>query len=162
MRKKSGLMLMISTTLVIAMVLIIFAFSTQQGESSIGTSESIIDSLIQKLGIESFIENNEWLYEHRNIVFRKTLHFFEYAILATLTFITLKLRGLKLKYISIITLMFTSMIAAVDEYYQSLIPGRTPHIRDVFIDTLGAFTAIIIILIIIKLFKRSKKDEAYQ
>lgn len=163
MKKKFSIMLIISTTLVIAMVLIIFAFSTQQGESSVGISEGIVDSLIQKLGIQSYIEGNEWLNEHRNYIFRKIMHFIEYAILASLTFITLKLRKLRLKHISIITLLFVGIVAAVDEYYQSHIPGRSPHIRDVLIDTLGAFAAIITILINIKLFQRlKKKDEAYQ
>lgn len=163
MKKKFSLMLIISTTLVIAMVLIIFAFSTQQGEGSVGISEGIVDSLIQKLGMKSFIEGNEFLYEHRNYIFRKIMHFIEYAILASLTFITLKLRKLRLRHISIMTLLFVAIVAAADEYYQSHIPGRSPHIRDVLIDTLGAFTAIITILINIKLFQRfKKKDEAYQ
>lgn len=162
MKKKVNLLMIISTLLLIAMVLIIFAFSTQQGESSVGTSESIVDTLIQKLGMQNYIESDGWLYEHRNKIFRKILHFIEYAILASLMFVTLRLRRIKLKNISIMTLLFVSIVAAMDEYYQSHIPGRTPHIRDVIIDTSGAFTAIITILINIKLFRKFKKDEAYQ
>ena len=160
MRKKTNLMLIISAVLVFAMVLIIFAFSTQQGEISTGTSRDIVDTLIQKLGIQSYLEQHEWIYENRNIIFRKTLHFFEYAILATLVFITLRLGKMRLKYIPFMTMLFVLIIASADEYYQSHIPGRTPHIRDVIIDSLGALTAIIIILFKIKIFNRTKKDEA--
>ena len=162
MRKKVNLMLIISSILVIAMVVIIFAFSTQGGKNSVSISESIVDSLIQKFRIQDFIKDNQWLYEHRNYIFRKVLHFIEYAILATLMFVTLKLRKIGLKQISIVTLFFVFIIAAADEYYQSHIPGRSPHIRDVFIDTLGALTAIITILLNIKVFRKFKKDGAYQ
>jgi len=161
MSKKVNLMLIISSILVVAMVSIIFAFSTQQGDISTGTSKEILDTLIEKLGIQSYIEKNEWIYEHRNLIFRKILHFCEYAILATLVFITLRVGKVKLKYIPAITILFAFAVAALDEYYQSHIPGRSPKIRDVFIDTMGAVAAIIFILLKIKMFRRIKKDEAY-
>jgi len=161
MSKKVNLMFIISAILVVAMVLVIFAFSTQQGDISTGTSKEILDSLLEKLGIQSYIEKNEWIYEHRNFIFRKILHFFEYAILATLVFITLRFGNVELKYIPAITILFTFAVAAIDEYYQSHIPGRSPRIRDVFIDTLGSIAAIIAILLRMKKFSRIKKDEAY-
>jgi len=156
MRKKANLLLIISTILVIAMVLIIFTFSNQTGGISVGKSQDIVDTLIQKLGIQKYLESNEWLYENRNYIFRKVLHFTEYAILASLMFITLRLREIRLKQISIITLLFVCIVAAADEYYQSHIPGRSPQIIDVIIDTSGAFIAVITILFNIKLFRRFK------
>lgn len=156
MKNKTNAMFIVSTILVIAMVLIIFVFSTQQGESSVGMSKNIIDQLIEKLGIQGFVESNEWIYENRNIIFRKILHFCEYALLATLVFNTLKLRNVKLKYIPVITMLFACMVAAADEFYQSHVPGRTPQIRDVFIDSIGALTAVSIILLKLR-FRKIKK-----
>ena len=157
MGNKAGKMFIVSVISVIVMVLIIFAFSTQQGESSVGMSENIVDFLIEKLGVQSYIEKNEWIYENRNVIFRKTLHFMEYALLATLVYISLRLKKVRLKYIPVITMLFVFTVAAFDEYYQSHVPGRTPQVKDVFIDSMGAFTALVVIMLKLKMSRRVKK-----
>jgi len=161
MSKKANIMFIISAVLVVVMLSIIFGFSSQQGDVSTGTSKEILDSLIEKLGIQSYIEKNEWIYENRNLIFRKILHFSEYAILSTLVFITLRFGNVKMKYIPAITILFAFAVAAIDEYYQSHIPGRSPLITDVFIDTSGGIAAVVTMLLRMKKFNRIKKDEAY-
>ncbi len=161
MRKKVNLVPIISSLLVIIMVIIIFSFSTQGGHNSVSVSEQIVDNLIGSLGLNGLIENNEWLYENRNKVFRKLLHFTEYAILTLLMFNSLRLRKIRRKQASILTLFFAVLIAAADEFYQSHIPGRSPRIIDVFIDTSGAVVAILSILFCTKILPKLKKDRAY-
>ncbi|WP_010247923.1 VanZ family protein [Acetivibrio cellulolyticus] len=161
MRKKVNLALLASSILVVIMVVIIFAFSTQKGQNSVSISERIVDFLVSKVGLRNFIENNEWLYKNRNYIFRKILHFTEYAILATLTFRSLKLRKIGLKKVSMFTLFFVFVVAAADEFYQSHIPGRNPQVKDVLIDTSGALTAVLTILFNTRLFGKLKKDGAY-
>ena len=167
MRKKVNLALLISSILVFAMVVIIFAFSTQQGKSSVGISGNIVDYLIQRLGLGDFIGNNELIYDNRNYIFRKILHFTEYAILAGLMINllsllkSLKLIRIRTRHITLMTALFALMVASADEFYQSHIPGRTPRIQDVLIDTSGAIAAILIILLCKKIFDKFKKDGAF-
>ncbi|OPZ90115.1 MAG: VanZ like family protein [Firmicutes bacterium ADurb.Bin419] len=161
MSKKVNLALIISSLLVIAMIIIIFAFSTQGGQTSVSLSEEIVDKLIGRLGLKNFVENNAWLYEKRNYIFRKILHFTEYAILAVLMFNSLRLKKVRQRKASLFTLFFAFIVAAADEFYQSHIPGRSPRIIDVFIDTSGAVIAILSILFCTKLLAKFKKDGAY-
>jgi VanZ family protein len=79
--------------------------------------------------------------------------------LATLVFNTLRFRNVKLRNIPVITMIFAFMVAAADEFYQSHVPGRSPLIRDVFIDSMGAFTAVSVMLLKIKLRKSQKVSE---
>lgn len=160
MTKKANLVAIISSILVIIMVVIIFSFSTQTGNNSVSVSEQIVDSLIVRFGISKFVENNAWLYENRNLVFRKILHFTEYAILALLMFNSLRLRKIKRNQACILTIFFAFLIASADEFYQSHVPGRSPRIFDVLIDTSGALTAILIILLCTKIAQMLKKSRA--
>ena len=48
--------------------------------------------------------------------------------------------------------------AATDEFHQGFVDGRSPGVRDVFIDTLGGFTATVFITVIAWLVFR-RKDE---
>lgn len=158
--KKINMLFVISTALVVTMTLIIFAFSSQQGETSVSISGGIIDLLIEKFRLESLFAENAWLYENRNYVFRKLLHFTEYAVLSTFMFTTLKLKGLSLRYASTITLIFVTVVATADEYYQSFILGRSSHIRDVFIDVLGGLIAVCIangIILLTRIFNKKAK-----
>lgn len=166
MSKKVNLALLISSILVVAMVVIIFAFSTQQGKNSVGISGNIVDYLIQRLGLSEFIGGNELIYDNRNKIFRKILHFIEYAILASLMINllsllkSLKLVRIRTRHIMVVTVLFAFIVASADEFYQSHIPGRTPRIQDVLIDTSGAIFAILIILLCKKTFCKFKKDGA--
>lgn len=167
MSKKVNFALLISSILVVAMVVIIFGFSTQKGKDSVDISGNIVDYLIQRLGLVEFIEKNEVIYENRNTIFRKILHFTEYAILSGLMINLLnllklsKIMRISTRHIPVLTVLFVLIVASADEFYQSHIPGRTPRIQDVLIDTSGAIVAILIILLCKKLFNIFKKDGVF-
>lgn len=123
-----------------AVIFFIFYMSSfdasDSSEMSVGVLNAI-NSLLSGLGI------NFSLTEH---IVRKTAHFTEYFVLGGLVYIDAL--GYTGKY-SIKNLCFSSLfclvIAAVDEMSQSLSPGRTPQIVDVFIDLGGAFAAAFIV-----------------
>ncbi len=72
----------------------------------------------------------------------KTAHIIVYATLAFFTFRAV--RGMfppeenSLKKSVILTLLVLLVLSIGDEYHQSFIPGRGPHVRDVIIDMIGS------------------------
>ena len=51
------------------------------------------------------------------------------------------------------------LYAASDEFHQSFVPGRSPSIVDVGIDSLGVLTGILAVLIIISIYRALKSDK---
>lgn len=98
---------------------------------------------------------------------RKSAHFCEYAVLGALTFnavmllferILTRIRG-KLKTIlpKIATVFWCFLFAASDEIHQYYVPGRFSSFKDVLLDTAGAATGMLFILLMIFLITRSKR-----
>ena len=77
-------------------------------------------------------------------IVRKTAHFSIYAMLGIWT--------IKV----IISLLFCMLYAITDEFHQTLVSGRSGEIRDVLIDSLGALTGMMLILLISKIIQKNK------
>ena len=73
-------------------------------------------------------------------IIRKIAHLTEYTILGFLIENTIKNYNKK-TYISLIICL---LYAITDELHQSLVPGRSPQITDIIIDTFGSLLGIII------------------
>ena len=56
-----------------------------------------------------------------------------------------------------ISTMLGILYAISDEIHQSFTPGRGPKITDVFIDSLGVFFGIIVILLIVEIINIKNK-----
>lgn len=80
--------------------------------------------------------DQSWL----NFLWFKSAHLLVYATLGTLVFICWRqfLPDLKWKQTFVLTLLVVLILATHDEWHQSFVPGRTPALRDVLIDLLGA------------------------
>lgn len=78
-----------------------------------------------------------------DFVIKKTAHFGEYAIMVILLFRSLKhtLRWDK-QSLLVLALAVTILYAISDEFHQSFVPGREPHLRDIMIDAVGAGVAL--------------------
>ena len=98
---------------------------------------------------------------------RKSAHFCEYAVLGVLTFnaftlffkyVVKRIKG-KLEIIlpMVTTVLWCFIFAASDEIHQYYVPGRFSSFKDVLLDTAGATTGMLFIMLIAKLAKRSKK-----
>lgn len=75
----------------------------------------------------------------------KLIHLIEYAVFAFLiyrSFLQL-FPHRKFNYVAYFSLLFLSIFALFDEFFQSRIPGRESDIFDVFSDILGGFLLII-------------------
>lgn len=79
-------------------------------------------------------------YHFIEFLIRKGAHIVSFGALAIGAFIITKR--------FILSFVITVLIAALDEYHQSITGGRTPTIQDVNLDAFGAFLALLTIYII--------------
>jgi len=89
---------------------------------------------------------------------KKLAHIGEYSIFATLLFRAYKKSGLsslKSFYLALVTCF---VYGATDEIHQSFTPGREPAVRDILIDTFGAFLALSVIRDLLTSFKGKTKE----
>jgi VanZ family protein len=83
---------------------------------------------------------------------RKGGHVSEYLILAFLSAQTLTATRLSRPALAGITMLFSVLYAASDEWHQTFVPNRTGHPIDVGVDSIGALLGLLLVL----LFTRSK------
>lgn len=73
---------------------------------------------------------------------RKTAHMFLYFVLALLVLFALRFlckhRGVRMG----LALLVCAVLAALDEYHQTMVPGRSGEVRDVLVDLAGAGIAL--------------------
>lgn len=146
--------------LTIATFILIFRFSSEGGEKSSSTSEKVVKKVINTF---SYTQN---LTETRktkliNIlqpITRKIAHFSIYTLVGIwiMSFIsTYDITILKKLFFSIgVGLLY----AISDEIHQGFIPGRSPEIRDVLIDTCGVTLGILIVVAIVSFFSVIKYE----
>lgn len=137
----------------------IFEFSAQEVTESDGTSRRVLAKIIDIVFKDINQEEKHQLIDQWNIFIRKLAHFSIYTLVGiwSMAFISTFNIG---KYKSTgISLIVGILYASSDEYHQSFVPGRGPSIIDVGIDSLGVFTGICIVLIIIFIYKTLKKHK---
>lgn len=78
----------------------------------------------------------------------KSFHIIEYGVLAILLFIATS----KYNY----SLFIGVLYAISDEFHQSIVPGRTATLRDIFFDISGIFLGLLIINLLLKITKANK------
>jgi len=131
--------LILSWSVVILWMILIFAFSAQPADESNEVSlgiTAILLRFIENLGITTDV-SADWIGEINNIV-RKSAHafvFFVLAMLAVNAFLSTKAKGFKAFLFAFI---FTFFYACTDEIHQIFVPGRACMLSDVGIDSIGA------------------------
>ena len=83
--------------------------------------------------------------EFAHHIIRKCAHFTEYFIFSLLVLRGIRAgeKGTHLRW-ALITILIVAGYAALDEFHQSFVPGRTAAVADVLIDTIGGATAQIV------------------
>jgi VanZ family protein len=95
-------------------------------------------------------------------IIRKCGHLTEYFILSMLILRGMR-AGQKALYLrwALVTILIVACYAALDEYHQSFVPGRTAAVGDVLIDTTGGIAAQIVASLFVLLGKaRDKRHQA--
>lgn len=122
-------------------------FKEQLSHVSLSYSESEVS--IQKIGYAKFVE----------FFIRKGAHFFTYFLLGASLF-----AGTRIKIKQNVIALFLAWLsatgyAALDEYHQLLTGGRSPLFQDVMLDSSGALTASVLLLIFLTWRNRSKSKK---
>lgn len=86
---------------------------------------------------------------------RKGVHFFGYGLLALIFFSFYS--SLKWRFPMIIGFISVVVIASLDEFRQSMIPGRTGMVGDVVLDASGALTLLIIAKLVLVIYQYAKR-----
>lgn len=149
---------MISAILLVSLYVIIFGFSSQDGEESGSLSKEISTICVEVI---ETISGQDWsqsmtqsLAEYFEHPIRKLAHFTEYALMGLLVWTILEqwMTKRRLKWGLAVSWVFIS--AAFDEFHQTFVPGRYGSPIDVLIDTFGGIFGMLICSIIIKIGKR--------
>lgn len=133
--------------LLLALYVLIFGFSAQDGETSGGLSQMISEKCVELMNhltgghwTESFMQSLAEYFEHP---LRKAAHFSEYACMGILLYVLWSQwikKGRRL-YALIVLWVFCS--AGLDEFHQLFVPGRCGSFADVLLDTCGGAFGIL-------------------
>lgn len=120
-------------------MLVIFYLSHQPADESSQLSSGITTILISM--IEFIFPLDDLHFFH--FLVRKAAHFFAYFVLGILVFYALQQSLRKVNWNQAVTAFFISVLYAIsDEFHQLFIPGRSCEMRDILIDSFGAFFGI--------------------
>ena len=146
--------MLLSLLLVIAVMVMIYCFSAQNGEQS-GAMSGKITTWVINLLVPDFDsmpgENQESLRYAVGFLIRKTAHFSEYALLGFC--LMLHVAQVEKKIAVRLPWLWAwgigTLYAASDEFHQGFVAGRGPSVRDVMIDSSGVIAGVLLILLIL-------------
>ena len=145
--------LLLFLLLSLGMVAFIFTRSLQPGEASEAESGFFV-WLLQLLGLGG---TDAGLLEH---LVRKTAHFVEYACLGGVLACFWRTVLLRHGTAGLLAGITAAAVAAVDETIQHWVPGRTGQCSDVLLDTAGAVTGLVLVLLALWLWSRHGQKQA--
>lgn len=140
MKRKIILSVVIIIPVIICMAMI-FYFSSQDSSHSNNLSRDFTCA-VAKMLFKSFSYmqtdvQNVIIFE-LNLFIRKAAHFSVFFLMSAFIYAETVI-WIKNYFFSGVISVFLSMVyAVIDEYHQSFTPGRTPMIKDIFIDAAGA------------------------
>lgn len=145
----------ISWAAVILWMAIIFNLSSQEADQSSQLSTGIAEIITDT--IEKVVPNINLDIGKLNHIVRKNAHFAAYFILGILVLNAFRRSG-SFGYKSIIAVLLICILYAVsDEVHQVFVPGRGAQVKDVVIDSAGAFTGVGVFMIIALYTGRKRK-----
>lgn len=151
----------IGLLLIIIWMITIFLFSNQQGNASSVTSNKVTKEIIEIMPSTKHLEENQKkeIVKKVNPIMRKIAHYTIYLIggILLMFFISTIVQSEKKSVLYSILIGF--IYAITDEIHQMFMDGRTAKITDVFIDTLGVITGVIIFITVSKIIYYIKSKD---
>lgn len=140
----------------LAMMCVIYGFSAQDGSASgnlsyqvsykiVEIGNEILDKGLDKTQIADYADQIGYPV-------RKLAHMTEYFLLAVAVSFPFYVYGLRGFPLMLVAGFICVAFAAGDEYHQSFVAGRGPSVKDVGIDSIGAFFGILTVQIICWVF----------
>lgn len=142
--------------LTIATFVTIFIFSSQNGDESGSTSRNFTRKVIEILQIDKYLNESEKenLIENSQFIIRKLAHFTIYTIAGINMMGFINTYNIKKKN-KIISILLVGVIYAIsDEFHQMFSGGRTPAIKDIFIDSFGVLIGICVFMQLNKIVRK--------
>jgi len=134
----------------------IFAFSSFPAEQSSGMSNSFIDkplALFEKwFGVSISLATRDFL--HRFV--RKAAHLTIFLMLGLCAANTVRHVSDRGKRVFLISLCWSSIYAATDEFHQYFVPGRSCMWQDWLLDTVGAMIGIGCVFLFLRRRRKGK------
>mgnify|MGYP002627328188 CR=1 FL=1 len=148
--------------LTLIVMVIIFMFSSENSDDSSDTSGGITEFIIRIFNRDFSslsYERQEVLFDLYEHIIRKIAHF---TIFMSLGFCSSCAAGKRKIFSlkSLLVLTFCFLYACSDEIHQLFVPGRAGMLKDVFIDTSGSITGMLISLAVIKTMSYIKSKTA--
>lgn len=154
---KQWIPIVITAILMVAVMIAIFLFSGQNAESSSKVSNSVGEIVVEVLGIEvpeGQSPSSVPIFLGFNI--RKIAHLTMYFLLGLTSFLFVSsLFRLKseravtdIVLTAVSALAISVLYAGLDEVHQLFVGGRAGTVTDVMIDSVGSFTAILLLGVI--------------
>ena len=159
MRRQTFFQILTGILLLLWMVMI-FAFSAQEGGSSSALSGGLTERVLRAVwpGFSQWdISQQQAVIASLQTLVRKTAHFLVYAGLGVLSmtfFSRFQLRPV-IRFGSAWVLCVAYAVS--DEWHQWYVPGRSAEVRDVLLDSLGALCGVLTVLLGTWLWQRHKK-----
>ena len=153
---KINILRIILIILLLCTFFVIFGFSSQDGEASGGLSRNITNKILQISNKYNALgqEEKEQIANKTEKIIRKVAHFSIYTVVGLLLMGLLSTYKIKENWRMILSILLGMIYAVSDEIHQSFIPGRTPQITDIYIDTLGVVLGVLLILLFIKIYDK--------
>ncbi len=142
--------------LLISNFIVIFIFSSQDGEESSSLSQGFIYNILKHFvnnekQIETIIENIEPLI-------RKLAHFSIYALSGIWAMGLLETFSIEDEKKILVGTLIGSTYAILDEFHQSFVSERTAALIDILIDSFGCLFGILLVMFLLKITKRWKNN----
>ena len=146
--------------LVIICMITIFYFSSDNCDESSYKSDSVILKVSSFLGVHHLSKSDkESLIDTFVVPVRKSAHFTIYFILGIALVSFLREFSISIQKLLLLSIFLAFLYACSDEVHQLFIPGRTGRAFDVFIDTLGASSGVLLYYL---LFRKKLKEVRYE
>ncbi len=154
----------ISWLLVVAVMVTIFCFSSQEASESRAVSGGLISMLyslyLKITGIPCSTGQFEATVAELHGIIRKLAHFCIYLLLGFLFTNAYFVSGIKrLSKTVPCALVSSAIYAATDEFHQLFVKGRSGEIRDILIDSSGALTGCVLFTFLffaVKIIRKQK------
>lgn len=144
---------------------VIFSFSAQPAEESTNTSVGfgmkIADIFVTDF--RNMPENEQMQFVERyDFWIRKTAHFCEYTVLGILCALMLVQTRWKFRKSVLMGTIICALAASSDEIHQLFVSGRAGRWQDVCIDTAGALTGIVAVMVYVCFLNKERcKDSRF-
>ncbi len=162
---KLFLLFCLMTVITSLWVLLIFSFSSTEGEKSASQSQAVTQSVVRVFDHDYTMpetikpKSKDQIYD---TILRKLAHTIIYACLGILMFLTVKTLTKKEKYYfaAKLSVPLSILVSVGDEYNQTLTEGRSGRFYDVCIDCAGILIGTFLVIFIIKRILQAKKKNA--